>query len=316
MPNDRLAKIVSDLTGMLDGTYSPPPRPQIDVTTDALFGGLARVALHCEAVELLPGLQLRQTYAHMFSAPMVAFAPPPSPRAAHPAPWHHAEGGGLAENVTVEVYLEKGASPIGLPRLETIRLVATLVRLLAAKPACMPIISNVSFGAVTAANSPPSIRALEPVPNWPVRDVAISATFVELLQQFLQPAGTLLQDDDVFRAFSLADGMWWLPSWTAQMIAIWTAAETLMRPGRVRTGAALASGIRAYIGLSREHGDRLYNEVTRLYAARGGATHAGRQPSGKDLEASYRIVRDILLRCIAEGRRPQPSREITPLWTR
>ncbi len=314
MDSKGFSKKIADLRGMIDGTYVPPPRPSFDHRNSALYGGLARASLHCQAVELLPGLELRRSYAYVFAPAMVAFAPPPAPRSAHPAPWHAADGGGIAETVEVEVFLAADARPFALDRLDTVRCVASLIRLLGGAPVCMPILSSQPFNAVPNSKLDTTILSLETVPNWSGRSVSITPDFVERLRHFLGSASVLLQDDDVFRAFSLADGMWWLPSWTAQMLALWTAAETLMRPGRTSVGAKLADSIRSYLGLNRSDGDRLYNEVTRLYFSRGSAAHAGRTPVAADMDASYRIVRGILLRCFADGQRPPERTDIVPLW--
>ena len=85
-------------------------------------------------------------------------------------------------------------------------------------------------------------------------------------------------DADLARAFTLADGMWWLPTAEAQMTTIWTAIEMLMRPGRKDTTKKLGGAVRAYVGFDRSSGDRLYRDVTRLYFERGNSVHAGAEP--------------------------------------
>ena len=42
----------------------------------------------------------------------------------------------------------------------------------------------------------------------------------------------LMTDADLGRAFTLSDGMWWLPTREAQLTTVWTVIEMLMRPGR------------------------------------------------------------------------------------
>lgn len=295
---------IARLRGIADGTYTLPNPPPLDTTTATLFGGLARATLATEREELAPGLELRRTYAHVFAPAMVAFAPPGGPGGVHPGPWAAAMGGGTAENVCVEIYLAKGARPLTVDRLETIRLVASLIRLVAGSPVCVPIVANTPLAVGPGSPKPPVVWSLEHLPRWRVPEVVIAEPQLALLRACLQPENTMLHDNDVFRAYNLVDGLWWLPTWTAQMVAMWTGAEMLMRPGRRGVGASLANSIRSFLGSGRRDGDRLYNDVLELYAARGGAAHGGRQPSATDITASFGIVRRLLIACLLEGRPP------------
>lgn len=314
MAAKEIKTVVDELKGMRDGSHVSPRPESIDPNSVPLFGGLSGVSLEAERAELLPGLELHHTYAHMFAPPMVAFAPPPNPRAPHPAPWHPTLNGGIAETVNVELRLTVNTRPFNLTRVETLRLVAGLIRLLAVTPARIAVLSDTAFADVPSSEKRPNLWQLEMVPDWPRVTVNLTDSFLELLRLLLQPASLILRDDDVFRAFALADGVWWLPTLSAQMTTIWTAAETLMRPGRMRTGEQLSKAIRAYIGQSRSHGDRVYHDVSRLYGARGSTAHAGHSPKPEYVRASFLIVREILLRAIAEGARPPLPANIIPLW--
>jgi hypothetical protein len=314
MPQKDIGKVVRELRGLLEGSHVPPHAELVDPNSLPLFGGLSGVSLEAERAELLPGLELHQTYAHMFAPPMVAFAPPPNPRMAHPAPWHPTLNGGLAETVRVELRLSLDFRPFTLSRVETLRLVAGLIRLLAVAPVRIAVLSDIPFAEVPSSARRPNLWQFETVTDWPKVSVKLNEPFLELVRLLLQPASLILSDDDVYRAFALADGVWWLPTLSSQMTTIWTAAETLMRPGRMRTGEELAKAIRAYIGKSRGDGDRIYNEVTRLYGARGSTAHAGQSPNSDDVRASFLIVREILLRAIAEGARPPLPADIISLW--
>jgi hypothetical protein len=88
MADGRFIKTIEDLRGMLDGSVVEHRSLSFDSTTSALHGGLARSSLYCAAAEILPGLALRQTYAHVFAPEMVAVSLPPHPQAPHPGPWH------------------------------------------------------------------------------------------------------------------------------------------------------------------------------------------------------------------------------------
>lgn len=55
-----------------------------------LFGGISGVTLPVASFSLGEGIELRQTLSHLFSANMMAFAPP-GPEGYHPAPWKAAK---------------------------------------------------------------------------------------------------------------------------------------------------------------------------------------------------------------------------------
>ena len=136
-------EVLGRLRALLDGSYELPPTPRIDLNHAQLFAGLARASLDGPDVNIAPGTKLRQTFAYVFAAPMVALSPPLNPRAPHPAPWYPLEGGGDAETIEVEVEVAEGARPFGLPRLAAVQLVASFIRLVSAQPVCMPLICNV-----------------------------------------------------------------------------------------------------------------------------------------------------------------------------
>jgi hypothetical protein len=309
-----LGKQLAHLRTLSDGTYEPP-RPSIDVENAALFAGLSRVTLEGGGeAELAPGLLLRPAYAHVFAPPMVAVSAPERPRAPHPSPWYALEGGGIAETAKVEVSLATGARLFGLPRLTALRLVASIFRLVSAQPVCMPVLCNVPLADARQPDGPAHMWQLERPPAVHGQPVRLDPSFIEAVVRFLPSVEALATDADLSRAFTLADGMWWLPTLEAQLTTIWTVVEMLMRPGRRDTTKEMGRAVRAYASFDRSSGDRLYQEVVRLYFARGTSAHAGAEPAATDVQASYMILRGILLRALSERSRPPKPEDIVQLW--
>jgi len=304
---------LNELSGMLDGTRVLKPPRMLDCDHEALFGALGRVKLRASPIMLKEGLFLQTTFAHIFSAPMAAFAPPSSNCAPHPAPWAAVRGRGESEDFLAEIVLESGAKPLPFSRLETVRMVAALIRLLTAQPVFVASIAPVSLASGQAHQTENPIYGFERTPHWHFGGVEIDEDYAELLRQFLDPTGVILKDDNAYRAFVMLDGIWWLPTTTAMMVAIWTAVETMLRPGRRDVTKRLADGVRRYIGRSKNDGDRLYNETVRLYESRGASAHAGQSPAIEDVHASFVIAHDLMLRATHEGRLPDID-NITPIW--
>ncbi|MGO6942719.1 hypothetical protein [Rhizobium johnstonii] len=286
------------------------PRAVVDPLRD-LYLAVSRVALDRNRV-IAPGIELRRTYAHTFAHPMLATSPPVHEHTHHPPPWQAVDAPGVVETATVElVLLQRDTNDVD--RLTQAQNIVSLIRLIAGSPVRAPVCSNIAFSEMAAAKNV-AVRQFEAPINWPIYPVLLDDEILAGIENLLEPMQALLRDDQFNSAFSLANSMWWLPSLSAQMITIWTAAEALMRPDRKDMTKQLARSIRAYSGTSRRQGDNLYQRVISLCRARGEATHAGRQPKPEDVQESYFILRALLLRALTECTAPGTIETIAPLW--
>lgn len=301
-------ELVEHLKALIDGTYTPPMRSPVDPESVDLFGGLAGVRLEgSEIYQIAPGLELRGTYAHVFSYYMGAFARPTKPNQPHPAPWQALKGGGIAFDVETEAFLCQDARLGPMSRLGSLWLLAALIRLLSAAAIHMPSISTNAYARIPEGGDDDTIWAAEiqaPAGRW---EVNIDANFVRGLQSCLGNAAQLTSEPAFYRAFQTFDGAAWLPTPATQMIAIWTAIETVMRPGRQQITKRLASALGDYLGADRSARDRICNQAIQLYHSRGNATHDGQQTTQKALRESYMLARDMFIQIIATGQMPPVS---------
>ncbi|USU12738.1 hypothetical protein NF701_02400 [Sphingomonadaceae bacterium OTU29THOMA1] len=286
---------------------------QLNDGSGPIYAAIAGVRLIEPEFEVLPGVSLRQTYVYVFSHRTAAFKKPTSEDEHHPGPWKVVDGASEIAQASVEIVLSDRRVEFAQNAVEGLKLVAGLIRLLSASPCFITAVSERPLTRLEATQDDMQILSIEPHPRMRAGEVRIDFNFVFLLRLLLQPASIIFQDEDVAKAFALTDGVWWLPTWTAQMLAIWTAAEILIRP-EMPKGKNLASGIRKYIGRSRTDGDRKYNQVLRLYETRGGSAHAGREPAPDDLEQSFNLVREVFIRALHEGRRPPLINEMTTVY--
>jgi hypothetical protein len=178
----------------------------------------------------------------------------------------------------------------------------------------MPLLCNVPLAEAKQPDGPVRMWRMERSLALSGQPVKLTESFNSSLRAFLPHVATLGGDADLARAFTLADGMWWLPTLEAQITTIWTAIEMLMRPGRKDTTKQLGRAIRSYVAFDRSSGDRLYQDVTRLYFERGNSAHAGAEPAPQDVQASYAILRAILLRALYERKRPPRPEDIVSFW--
>jgi hypothetical protein len=309
-----IGETVGRLKAILAGAADAPESVSFDPQRQDFAIAISRVRLDRE-YEVLDGLVLRPTYATVFAHAMLAANRPPNPRAPHPPPWQIVEGAAITEVIHAELFVSAAADIEPNERLVIARNIIALLRLIVGMPILAPAIANMPYTNLQAQNPRAVVSRFEPQFAWSIEDVHIGPSEIESLTLFLGNLAKLGATDRFAAAFVLADGMWWLPTLSAQMIAIWSAAETLMRPSRMDMTKELARSVRTYLGQSRSDGDRLYQEVVRLCASRGGAAHVGREPEAADVQASYYLLRGLLLRSLLEGEAPpelkrSPAEEI------
>ncbi len=278
-----------------------------------LHVAISRVEIERDRI-IAPEVELRKTYAHAFAHPMLATSPPVKENTHHPAPWHAIAAPGVVETATVELVLYPRETS-SVDCLEHARNVVSLIRLLSGSPIHAPVYSDVAFSEMATAKGVEVWQFEAPI-DWAIPPVKLDDEMFAEIETMFDPLQTLLRNEGFNSAFRLADGMWWLPTLDAQMVAIWTASEALMKPDRNDMTKQLARLIRAYSGVSRQDGENCYQRVISLCRARGEAVHAGVQPRPQDVQESYYILRRLLLRALAEGSVPGRIETITPLWQR
>lgn len=195
---DRLEQIAS-------GTYIPPAKAPFDLATAALHGGVAGLRLPIEVFEILPGLTLASSYAHVIAPFIVAFAPPPHPRSPHPGPWASLHGRGV--DINAELHLAAGCSPLGLDRLNTLWLVLALLRLRTAQPVYMPVLCDRVLGSVKNAVE---ASHLLPIELQMVRPATSAPRLIEIIdlswvKGHLLSADALMREPVFNRAFQTLD---------------------------------------------------------------------------------------------------------------
>lgn len=280
------------------GDYVAPPKAPFDLHTADLFGGITGFPLPMERFELLPGLTLSRTYAHLIAPFIIAFSPPDKPRSPHPGPWAALREGGLT--ILVEIKLDAGASPLGFDRLNTLWFVIALLRLRLALPLQMPLLADRALqevpSNVEAANLLPVELNLSRLLTAPPR-IPTEAD-LEWVRDNIVTASELMKEAAFNRAMQTLDEAAAIQNPGAGIVIAWAAIETLIRPGSQRITDRVSRALAAYLHPPGPARDRAFGEIVESYGARGGAAHAGSLPEAEQFHAAFRFARAAVMRAI------------------
>lgn len=286
------------------GDYVAPPKDAFDLHSADLFGGISGFPLPVKHFELLPGLTLARTYAHLIAPFIMAFSPPEKPRSPHPGPWAALREGGLT--ILVEIKLDAGASPLGFDRLNTLWFVVALLRLRLALPLQMPVLSDRALqevpANVEAANLLPVELNLSQLLTAPPR-IPVEAD-LEWVRDNILAASELMKEPAFNRAMLTLDEAVAIQNPGAGIVIAWAAIETLIRPGAQRIADRVSRALAAYLHSPRPARDRAFGEIVESYGARGGAVHAGSPPEAEQFHTAFRLARAAVMRSIESAALP------------
>jgi len=128
--------------------------------SDFLYGGITGVKLPVETFDLGEGLELRQTYCHLFSTNMMAFARPKE-ESHHPGPWKPARGG-FAFDIEIELRVpNKTSLGDSFDAKDLIWWISALLRMTNYPFLSVPITSDISFQEIPQSAKEPDLAPFE-----------------------------------------------------------------------------------------------------------------------------------------------------------
>ncbi|WP_148219246.1 HEPN domain-containing protein [Azospirillum sp. B510] len=270
-----------------------------------LYGCLTGIDLPMDRLTVAPGIVLRKVFVDMFGASMLAFSPPPTKKAAHPAPWVAVKGGFSFES-RAELAVSESSALGGLSPTVVAWLVAAVLRLQMRTPVRLAVVGNIPFDRMGSEWQNASPYPFEGAPQqiglfnaW--REVATADDLVWLVDM-LPIAVRLYHDERFFRAISVYNQAQWSPTLEMGVVLLWSALETLFGLGGEREKTkALSRAVSGYVATDRSDRDRAYQVVRDLYAKRGKVVHAGAKLDVNDVIQSFQFGRVCFRRVLIEG---------------
>src|SRR5271166_1025158 len=272
------------------------------------FGGVSRIILSTPSFELGEGVVISKTFAHLFSQWMMAFNPP-GPGGYHPAPWKAAQGG-RGIDVTVEIKVPESTSlgPTFTPQ-ETIWWIAALLRLSYYPYLSVPVISDQAFSTITEGTIEPTLTPFETEPRFfrpPGQEpTVLDEKSLEWLKDSWISAGRLLNAHPRFySALKAFDSAGIRGKASSSMFALWGGLEKLFSPSKVKLRFRIAAFLAAYHEPPGQSRLEFYKRTLKLYDKRCVAAHTAEEVETGPLMNSYVLMRNTLIKIIAEDHLP------------
>jgi hypothetical protein len=283
----------------------------MDPNQHDFWAGLAGCILTPDRFEIGEGLTISQTYAHFMAPFVMAFAPAVRGKP-HPAPWKSAKGG-LAIDITAELFIPASYRHGQIDRLNTAWWIVSLLRLKATAVVYVPVISSERFSAIPAIQQEPELWPMEIHTHRLVPELAahrpIDLDQLEWLKAHWQEASTLLANEDFSVAFQAFDQSIWGPSPALALIAVWGALERLFCSSNQELSFRVSANLAAYLANSGRERYKLFKQIKALYNDRSKAAHGEANTNMTPYRDTFAIARRALLKMV-ETRHVPEKREL------
>lgn len=295
-----------ELRDAAEGRPQPKRHLVFDPAHSAVYGGVAGGSLAMEQFDVAEGLTIRQTFAHVMSPYLIAFAKPDDSSKPHPGPWRPASGGN-GFDVCIEVALAERASPANFDRINSVWWTLSLLRLMTGMPLVLPVLSDTAFADARDCEHDPQFWPIEisrPRMGPRVTNEVIGIDYLEAVRELFAPGAALMDIEHFNRAYQTMDSAPFAHSSGAAMVMIWAALETLFRPGQHQLTKRLSKAIATYIEEPGGKREALQQRIAQLYELRGSSVHNSQEATGAALAESARLARLAFITCISRGAVP------------
>lgn len=272
-----------------------------------LYAGLSGISLVPKIFDLGHGIVLSQTYAHFMAPFLMAFAPPAKPGSHHPAPWKPAQGG-LAIDISAELFLPLSYQPDYLNRLNAIWWIVALLRLKAGTAAFVPVVATEHFASIPSISEEPELlpveihlRRLNPFGG---SDARVDADELGWLRSHWESGCKLLQNEDFSTAFQAVDSCIQSLDPAVALVTIWGALERLFSASNQELSFRISANLATYLEPPGRERFSCFKRIKGLYNSRSRAAHGVDLVATRPFVETYALARRALLKIIESGHVP------------
>jgi len=274
-----------------------------------IFAGLSDLALPINTFDLGNGIWISKTYVHVFGPYLAAFKEPELGKP-HPPPWQSV-GSGNSFDIRAELYVPKSTNLFEeIDRLNTVWLIAALMRIKAIPSLRVPVISNIRFSEIANSDRESNFIPIElekrELLSSTIQLSPIDLDNLEWVKNILPTAGKLFERIRKF-AFALLclDRSISETRYSLAILTLWGALEQLFSPDdkqeiSYRTSLNIASYLKPR---GRERSEFL-KKVKKLYSARSKAAHGNPTEDRQEFYDTYALLKEAALKIIETNHVP------------
>lgn len=277
--------------------------------------GLSGLDLKSRVIEFGHGIQLRTTFAHVFSTEILAFERPASPTSFHPGPWQavtHKRG----IDIDTELLIPKSYKHPKLPNLAVAHTIVSLLRLWSDPGIALQVLAHGPISKLKEHRAKDSDgERVAMLYSGRERHISIGLTTgdrviesIDWVVKHWENAVTLRGSSSEFNlAIETFDNAQCIPNTAMMLVSIWGALEAIFSPHKAELVFRVSAQLAAFLeprGTSRLEKQR---EIVKLYNLRSAAAHGSPKHAGDDLVKTYELLRMAIVRMIE--RKMVPNRE-------
>ena len=261
-----------------------------------LHVGIAGLPMNVAAYDLGEGITISQTYAHLMAHFMMAFEPPPTPNATHPAPWKPTtNNASYMADISADLLIPGRLSN----RIETAKTILFLIRLRVNPAAIIAVLANNSFSELrTLPDHFCTIIPFEVIPRYfPLESEENIASPFKLLwvRNNWQHTHKMITDSPEFSlAVAALTAGQFVFNHSLILLSLWGALEALFSPSTTELKFRVSSLIAAYLEEPGEQRLALQKQVSKLYDRRSSAAHGKPDHHADDVLETFNLLRRVL----------------------
>jgi hypothetical protein len=281
-----------------------------ETTEEYIYAGLAGIEPAFHSFNLGNRIEIRKTFAHIFSANMVAFAPP-GPEGFHGGPWKAAKGG-FGYDITAEIRVPRNASFKSIESKELLWLIGALLRLIRYPYLSIPVFSTISFNQIAKITNEPILTPFEVEPRIlkPLDDKNRKITVKDLawVGEYLGVTVNLIkQNPEFYSAFKVFDAATIRGKAASSLLSMWGGLEQLFVPSSAELRFRTAAYISSFLESPGKERLALFKQILKLYNERSIAAHSAQEIQMQPLIHTFVIMRNVLVKIIKSNKIPKQN---------
>lgn len=277
--------------------------------------GLSGLDLGDRVFDFGHGIQLRATFAHLFSTEILAFERPATPSSFHPGPWQ-AVSAKSGVDIVAELFLPAQYKHPTLSALSVGHTIVSLLRLWVDPRITIQVITHGPIAKLKErAGKDKGGELVAMVHGRRDRHIQIGLItgdrIIEsidwVVDHWMDAVDLRAQSPEFDLALDTFDNAQCIPNSAMMLVSLWGALEAIFAPHKAELVFRVSSQLAAFLeprGVRRLDKQR---EIVKLYNLRSAAAHGFPKHGGEDLVKTFELLRMAIIRMIE--RKEVPNKE-------